>query len=148
MKSVSMERAVRDAEAARARALVAQDWATLDAWIDDTLHYVHATGVVHDRAQWFDFLRTGPTFLAVDVALRQVRVMGAGRAESAASAGAPGTFALADGTMRLRLQRPGAPVLEARSAVSQAWVLRPTGWKLAMMQSTRLPDPTPSSAPA
>lgn len=121
------EQAVRDAEAARARALIARDWPALEALLDDGLVYVHAPGLVHDRAQWLDYLRTGPTFLSVDLDIQQLRL--------------EGDVALTHGVLALRFQRGDAPPTNARSFVTQVWVRRPMGFRLAAFQSTRLPDP-------
>ena len=127
--ATGFEQAVRDAEAARARAIIARDWVALEALLDKELLYIHAPGLVHDRAQWLDYLRSGPTFQAIDLDLQRLRI--------------EGHVALAYGTLGLRFRRGDAPAIEARSFVTQTWVKRPDGWKLAVFQSTRLPDPAP-----
>lgn len=120
---MSPEQEVLAAESARAAALVRGDAAALALQLDDDLVYVHATGVRHDRAQFLDFVRSGPQFHEVRIQALTLRVHG--------------DAALVSGDLYLRLQRPGTAAVEARSLVTATWLRRDTGWKLAAFQSTR-----------
>jgi ketosteroid isomerase-like protein len=110
-------------EARRAAALVARDFDKLDGCLDDMLDYVHATGVRHDRAQWLAYVRTGPRFHEVRLEAHRVRVHA--------------DVALVTGRLHLCLQRADGEILRAESLVTQAWVRRQDGWRLASFQSTR-----------
>lgn len=110
-------------EARRAAALVARDLDVLDGCLDDTLVYVHATGVRHDRGQWLDSVRTGPRFHEVRLEADQVRELA--------------DVTLVAGRLHLCLERPDGTVIRAESLVTQAWVRRQDGWRLASFQSTR-----------
>lgn len=119
-------KAVLDAERARAEAVIAGDLDRLPALLADDLVYVHATGLRHDKAQWLDYLRSGPRFLAIDLVAQNVSALGDG--------------ALVVGELRLRLQRsPGSPPVDAHSWVSQVWVRQGAqgAWRLRLLQSTR-----------
>ena len=111
------------AESRRAAALIARDLDALGACLDQELVYVHATGVRHDRAQWLEYARTGPRFHEVRLQAEQVRVHG--------------EVALLAGRLHLRLERADGEVIRAESLVTQAWVRREDGWRLASFQSTR-----------
>lgn len=111
------------AETRRSAAVIAHDFAALERCLDDPLVHVHATGVRHDRAQWLDYVRTGPRFQEVRLEADQVRMLG--------------DVALVAGRLYLRLQRADGEIVCAESLVSQAWVRRGDGWRLASFQSTR-----------
>ena len=115
------------AERARAAAVVARDAGALAALLHDTLTYIHATGVRHDRAQLLQFVLKGPRFLSVALAAPQVRLHG--------------DCAIVTGDLHLRLQRdPTAEIIEARSLASEVWLrddALPRRWRLALFQSTR-----------
>lgn len=116
---------VLDSERARADAVVAGDLDRLGAMLADDLVYVHATGVRHDKAQWLAYLSSGPRFLAVDLVAPRVSLMGDG--------------ALVVGELHLRLRRnPDSEPVQARSWVSQCWVCGDGGWRLRLLQSTRM----------
>lgn len=115
------------AERARAAAVVARDAEALAPLLHDTLTYIHATGVRHDRAQLLQFVLTGPRFLSVALAAPQVLLHG--------------DCAIVTGDLHLRLQRdPTAEIIEARSLASEVWLrdaAQPRRWRLALFQSTR-----------
>ncbi|MGV3569926.1 MAG: nuclear transport factor 2 family protein [Ramlibacter sp.] len=119
----SAAREVLAAEARRAAALVARDLVALEDCLDETLTYVHATGVRHDRAQWLEAVRTGPRFHEVRLEPDLVRIHS--------------DVALVAGRLHLCLQRADGEVVRAESLVTQAWVRRHGGWRLASFQSTR-----------
>lgn len=120
---MSVAEEVRAAEARRAAAIVVRDFDALERCLEDALVYVHATGVRHDRAQWLDYVRTGPRFHEVRLEADDVRVHG--------------DVALVAGRLHLRLQRADGETVRAESLVTQAWVRRGDGWRLASFQSTR-----------
>jgi ketosteroid isomerase-like protein len=117
------------AEQARAAALVARDLPALAALLHDALHYVHATGVLHDRAQLLQFVATGPRFLQVKLHAPTVQLHG--------------DCAIVTGELQLRLQRDlASEPVEARSLASEVWLrdaALPRRWRLALFQSTRFP---------
>jgi hypothetical protein len=119
------------AESARAAALVAGDVAALATLLAPELHYVHATGLCHDRTALLDWLVTrAPRFLAVG--LEQAP------AQPQVQALAPG-LALLTGTLVMRLQRPELPApVAARSWLSQLWQQGADGrWRLRLLHSTQ-----------
>ena len=115
------------AERARAAAVVARDADALATLLHDSLTYIHATGVRHDRAQLLQFVLTGPRFLAVELVAPQVQLHV--------------DCAIVTGELHLRLQRePTADPIEARSLASEVWLrdaAPPHRWRLALFQSTR-----------
>lgn len=116
------------AERARAAAVVARDAETLATLLHDTLTYVHATGLRHDRAQLLQFVMTGPRFLMVELGAPLVQLHG--------------DCAIVTGDLHLCLQRePAAEPIEARSLASEVWLrdaTLPRRWRLALFQSTRV----------
>jgi ketosteroid isomerase-like protein len=113
---------------ARAAAVVARDTVTLAQLLRDDLVYTHATGVQHDHDGLLQFVRDGPSFLAVALGDPVVRLHG--------------EVAVLTGTLRLCLRRePAAEPVEARSLASAVWLREAGatwGWRLLLFQSTRL----------
>ena len=118
---------VLEAERARARALVAGDRPAVERLLAEELRYIHATGVVHDRAGYLAYLAGGPRFH--EVTLGEARVLDLGDA------------ALLTGRLLLRFQRPGeATVQQAQSFVTALWRRQGGDWRLTAFQSTRDPS--------
>ena len=118
--------AVLAAEAARAVAVIRRDRQALEALLHDSLVYIHATGVRHDRAEWLAYVEQGPRFHTVALEAPSVRVIE--------------RVALVHGVLRLRLQRGQEEPVDAVSRVTQTWLLRGNAWRLASQHSTRAPD--------
>jgi ketosteroid isomerase-like protein len=118
--------AVLAAEAARADAVIRRDRPALEALLHESLVYIHATGVRHDRAEWLSYVQEGPRFHAVTLESPTVRVAD--------------RVALVDGLLRLHLQRGREEPVHAVSRVTQTWLLRDGAWRLASQQSTRALD--------
>lgn len=124
MHDLQGETAVRAAQQAWGRALVARDTGALQALLDDELAYIHATGLMHDRAGYLRYVQSGPSFLSVGLAEARVLM-------------APG-LAVIEGMLELTLQRPGEPQPQSlRSFATQVWRPGASGWRLRRAQTTR-----------
>lgn len=119
---------VLELEARRCRFLESGNIEAIDALLDTDLIYVHATGVIHDRRQWLEFLHTAARFKSVERrGLHGLRFQ---------------EVILVTGLMRIQGERmQTGEVFESRSFVSQAWTLQADGaWKLRLFQSTKMDD--------
>ena len=111
----------------RCRAYERSDLDVLDVIFAETLTYVHSTGAIHDRTQLMEYLRSAVRFSHVQ------------RSEIVVSHW--GSVAICTGLMRLEGYRladnfPFASV----SFVTQEWMNHGTGWRLGLMQSTKVAD--------
>lgn len=111
-------------ERIRATALVEQDLATIDHLVSEGLVYIHATGLMHDKPAYLDYLRTGPRFLKVQVTEPRAWDMG--------------KVLLLQGSLQLIFERPGQPQTETQSLITQTWTQGAGHWQLLAFQSTRL----------
>lgn len=111
----------------RCRALERSDLDALDAIFADTLTYIHSTGTVHDRAQLMEYLRNSVRF-------SQVRRSGIAISHW-------GSVAICTGLLQLQGYRlaDSAPFASV-SFVTQVWTNHGTGWRLGLMQSTKVAD--------
>lgn len=121
------EHPVVQLEFERCRALERSDFDILDAIFAETLTYVHSTGSVHDRAQLMEYLRSSVRFSHVQ--------------RSSYAVSHWGSLAICTGLMRLEGYRLADNVPFASvSFATQAWTNHGTGWRLELMQSTRVAD--------
>ncbi len=118
------EQSVRQAEDRRAKALVDDDYATLDAVLADDLTYNHSNGVSDTKAAYLETLRSGKTkYEKFDRQPSVVRIYG--------------DTALVTGTATIGLRGQPAP-FSVRYTL--AYVKRDGQWRMVAWQSTRLPQ--------
>ena len=117
------EQAVRQVEDRRIKAMIDDDFATLDAVLADDLTYGHSNGVVDTKASYIETLRSGKTkYLTFDRAPSVVRVYG--------------DTAIVTGTATLSLRGQAASFT---LRYTLAYVMREGQWRMVAWQSTRLP---------
>ena len=117
------EQAVRQVEDRRIKAMIDDDFATLEAILADDLTYGHSSGVVDTKAAYLEALRSGKTkYQAFDRQQSVVRVYG--------------EAAVVTGTATLSLRGQAAPFTLRYTVV---YVLRDRQWRMVAWQSTRLP---------
>ena len=115
------EAAVRAVEERRVKALVEDDFATLEAIFGDDLHYTHSSAVVDDKASFMAALKSGKTkYESIDRGPAVVRLYG--------------ETALMTGTAMVGL-RGRAEKLSLRYTL--LYVKRAGEWKMVAWQSTR-----------
>lgn len=120
----SDEAAVRAVEDRRIKALVEDDFATLEAVFADDLHYTHSSTVVDDKASFMTALRTGKTkYETIDREPARVRIYG--------------DTALMTGAAVVGL-RGRAEKLKLRYTL--VYVRQAGQWRMVAWQSTRRPD--------
>jgi ketosteroid isomerase-like protein len=72
-----IEREVRDADAARVKALLNNDFAALEQILADDLTYVHSNGMLDTKQSYIESLRSGNTrYLTMDMSDVSVRPLG------------------------------------------------------------------------
>jgi ketosteroid isomerase-like protein len=115
------EAAVRAVEERRVKALVGDDFATLESIFGDDLHYTHSSAVVDDKASFMTALRTGKTkYESMERGPAAVRIYG--------------DTALMTGTAIVGL-RGRTEKLSLRYTL--LYVKRAGEWKMVAWQSTR-----------
>ena len=120
----SEESAVRAVEDRRIKALVDDDFATLDAIFADDLHYTHSSTVVDDKASYMAALRSGKTkYETIERGPSRVVMYG--------------DTALMTGTAVVGL-RGRAEKLSLRYTL--VYVKQNGQWRMVAWQSTRRPD--------
>jgi hypothetical protein len=114
-------------ESERCRAFEHSDFDVLQRIFSETLTYVHATGAVHNRDQLLEYMR------------RDIRLSVVKRSDLTVEHW--GSVAICTGLMRLQGHRvaDNSP-FSSISFVTQAWTNHGTGWRLTLMQSTKVPD--------
>ena len=120
----SGEAAVRAVEDRRIKALVEDDFATLEAIFADDLHYTHSSAVVDDKASYMAALRSGKTkYETIDRGPSRVALYG--------------DTALMTGTAVVGL-RGRAEKLSLRYTL--VYVKQGGQWRMVAWQSTRRTD--------
>ena len=120
----SEEAAVRAVEDRRIKALIDDDFATLEAIFADDLHYAHSSTVVDDKASYMAALRSGKTkYETIEREPARVRIYG--------------DTALMTGTAVVGL-RGRAEKLPLRYTL--VYVRQGGQWRMVAWQSTRRPD--------
>lgn len=123
-----VEQAVIAAQDARVAATIAADVAKLGAIVAEDMSYTHSNAVVESRADFLEGLRSGHyDYHAVSFEERRVRSFGDGAAVT--------------GTCLVRVS-VGGRAIEVRLRFTELYVKRDGAWKMALWQSTRVPDPT------
>ncbi len=114
-------------EEQRCRAVERKDFEALNFILCNPLTYVHSTGAVHDREAYLEFLRSKVHFDAVE--------------RSALEITHGGSLAIAKGLMRIEGRRANdGHRFASVTFVVQGWTNHGTGWRLSLMQSTRVDD--------
>lgn len=122
-----IEQAVIAAQDARVAATIAADVGKLAAMTTDDLSYTHSNAVVESRADFLEGLRSGTyDYHALSFEERRVRVFGDGAAVT--------------GTCLVRVSVGGREI-EVRLRFTELYVKQDGVWKMALWQSTRVPDP-------
>ncbi len=117
------EQAVRQIEDRRIKAMIDDDFATLEAILADDLTYGHSSGLADTKTAYLEALRSGKTkYLTFDRAPSVVRVYG--------------NTAIITGTATLSLRGQAAPF---SLRYTLAYVMREGQWRMVAWQSTRLP---------
>ena len=117
------EQAVRHAEDRRIKALVDDDFATLDTVLADDLTYGHSNGVLDTKASYMETLRSGKTkYMSIDRTPSVIRLYG--------------DTAIVTGMATVALKGQPAPFT---LRYTLAYVMREGQWRMVAWQSTRLP---------
>jgi len=121
---MSGEKEILGLEDRRFAAMVAQDFAALDALVDAGLIYTHSSGLTDGKASWFESMRSGKTrYRQVACSGRKVRVFG--------------DIALVTGRADIEAEAAGQP-RSIKLLFLDAWARTPQGWKLVAWQATPL----------
>ena len=121
-----------DLERRRCVALVAKDFAALEAIVAPDVVHVHANGAVDDYASYMDFVRHRLDFLEARRGELQLHVHGGS--------------AVMSGPQTIVVRRPGESG-QGRTLdtfVVQAWQLRERQWQQVSFQATMLPAAAPA----
>ena len=117
------EQAVRQVEDRRIKAMIDDDFATLEAVLADDLTYVHSNAVVDTKASYMETLRSGKTkYQTIERLPSVVRIYG--------------DTAIITGTATVGLRGQAAPFT---LRYTLAYVMREGQWRMVAWQSTRLP---------
>jgi hypothetical protein len=112
-------------EARRFDAMIARDFAKLDALVHDELRYTHSSGVTDGKASWLDSMRSGRVkYQSARCSEQKVRIYG--------------ETALITGRAQIEAEIAGQPKT-LRLLFLNAWTRTPQGWQFVAWQSTPLP---------
>lgn len=126
MSISEIEATIKELEAQRCAALVANDLPALETMVAADLVHIHATGQVDDRDGYLRGVADRLTFLSVERSELKVRVSGQ-------SAVATGRL-----DQRLRVRATGQEI-SMSVMTTQVWVLADGGWRQTTFQATSLP---------
>lgn len=117
------EQAVRQAEDRRIKAMVDDDYSTLEALLADDLTYTHSSGLLDTKAQYLEALKTGKTkYEAIDRSPSTVRIYG------------PSAVVNGEASLTMR----GQPA-KVNLRYTLVYARRSGRWQMVAWQSTRLP---------
>jgi ketosteroid isomerase-like protein len=122
--AVPSEQTIVDAEKSWAKAVVASDVPALEKIMADDLIYGHSNGIVDDRKAYFDKLKAGTRYEAIDHKSITVRVYGETSAAAHCKVHMKGVAAT------------GA--FESDMMMLHVWVKRGGNWQLAAHQTCRV----------
>ena len=121
-----MTTAVTEAERALYRAMIAQDFATLDALLAEDVVYIHSTAVAETKEGYLRGVRDGlydyAAIASSDVTLRH-----------------HGDVAIQTGTVRMDVGARGTPPTPTTLLFTLVWKREQLGWRLWQRQATRVP---------
>ncbi len=113
------------AERALYRAMIAQDFAVLDAILADDAVYIHSTAVAESKRGYLDGVRDGLyQYGSIDSDGVSVRYCG--------------EVAIQTGTVRMTVSARGRPKLPIALLFSLVWKREQLGWRLWQRQATRV----------
>jgi len=123
------EQAVLAAQDKRVAATLAADVATLDGMMTADLTYTHSSALSEGKQEFLDALRTGKyRYKSTRFDERRVRLYG--------------DAAVVSGVCRVEVTSSGRE-LDIRLRFTELYVKQAGAWKMALWQSTRVPDPAP-----
>ena len=118
------EQQVLQAEKAWAAAVVAQDYGKLEAMLTPDLIYAHSTGIIDDKTQYLQKMRTGKQrYAGIEHASTTVRMHG--------------NSAIAHSHLRMHGTNAAGP-FDDKLMMIHVWVKSNGTWRLAGHQTTRL----------
>lgn len=123
-----IEQAVLAAQDRRIALTVAGDVAGLAAAMSDDLSYTHSNANVETKAEFLESIRSGKTrYKSVTFDERRVRLHG-------------DSTAIVSGTCRVMVTSGGREI-DVKLRFTELYVKSAGAWKMALWQSTRVPDP-------
>jgi uncharacterized protein (TIGR02246 family) len=122
-----VDQAVLAAQDQRIRLLIAGDLAKLGAAMTEDLTWTHSNAVVETKAEFLDAIKTGKyKYKAMSFDERRVRLHG-------------DATAIVSGTTRVQVETGGRDI-EVKLRFTELYVKAKDAWKMALWQSTRVPD--------
>jgi ketosteroid isomerase-like protein len=122
-----VEQAVLAAQDKRIALTVAADLAGLGAAMTDDLTWTHSNANVETKAEFLEAIRSGKyVYKSMTFDDRRVRLHG-------------DATAIVSGTCRVQVTSSGRD-LDIRLRFTELYVKQAAGWKMALWQSTRVPD--------
>jgi ketosteroid isomerase-like protein len=115
---------IRDAEARRYAAMIANDRKALDALLADDLVYTHSTAAKETKTEFVERLSSGLRYKAITSREQTIRVFG--------------DVGLVNGLNRMDVERKGEPVTFDIRFLA-VYVRDGGNWRMSAWQSTRLP---------
>jgi hypothetical protein len=127
-----VEKAVLSAHDRRIALTIAADVGALGALMTDDLTYTHSSAVVETKGEFLEGLRAGRyRYKAVSFDDRRVRLYG-------------DATAVVSGTCRTQVVAGGRDI-DVKLKFTELFVMQQGTWKMALWQSTRVPDPAPAN---
>lgn len=125
-----LEQAVIAAQDRRVALTIAGDVAGLGAAMSDDLSWTHSNAVVETKAEFLEAIRSGKyRYKSMTFDERRVRLHGE-------------ATAIVSGSCRVQVTSGGRDI-DIRLRFTELYVKQADAWKLALWQSTRVPDPAP-----
>ena len=117
---------VANREAELYKAMLAFDYAALDKLLSDDVRYIHSTGVVETKAEYFDGMRAG-LYEYGDIRILSGETL------------VFGPSAMTTGVMEMLVGAHGSAKGTIRLQHVLVWRLEAGTWRLLLRQATRLP---------
>lgn len=126
----ALEQAVLAAQDKRIALTLASDLAGLGAAMSDDLSWTHSNAVVETKAEFLEAIRSGKYhYKSMTFDERRVRLHGE-------------ATAIVSGTCRVQVTTGGREI-DIKLRFTELYVKQAGAWKMALWQSTRVPDPAP-----
>ena len=128
-RAAGPEDTVLAAQDKRAALTIAADIAALGAMMTDDLTYTHSSANVDSKASFLEAIGSGKSrYKAIAFEDRKVRLYG--------------DVAVVSGTCRVQVTSDGRE-LDLKLRFTELYAKQQGAWKMALWQSTRVPDPAP-----